>query len=273
VPRRAESLGLALKHAHGRYASYWNATHQSSGHVWQGRYYSCPLDEPHLWEALRYTELNPVRAGLVAESESWMWSSAAVHCARVPDSGWLAREMWQSRWTADSWRAFLKAKESASELAAIRLSTHTGRQLGTAELVHALERSTQRPPWRRKSVAGDQGPSLTQDRASYLLIPSGTLSKEAQGRSLGIRGNSVRPRKGPAKRYLLDATMIIQDQPQVSTQFPPRGGVSSLNPMRSMAVFSSPSARLWMEGSDAARPPLKRRPGRCSNALCGALSP
>jgi putative transposase len=38
VPRRTESLGLALKHAHGRYASYWNATHHSSGHVWQGRY-------------------------------------------------------------------------------------------------------------------------------------------------------------------------------------------------------------------------------------------
>jgi putative transposase len=70
VPRRAESLGLALKHAHGRYASYWNAIHLSSGHVWQGRYYSCPLDEPHLWEALRYTDLNPVRAGLVTESES-----------------------------------------------------------------------------------------------------------------------------------------------------------------------------------------------------------
>jgi putative transposase len=158
VPRRAESLGLALKHAHGRYASYWNATHHSSGHVWQGRYYSCPLDEPHLWEALRYTELNPVRAGLVAESESWMWSSAAVHCARVPDSGWLALELWQSRWTADSWRAFLKAKESASELAAICLSTHTGRPLGTAEFVHALERSTQRPLAPQRVRSGDRIP-------------------------------------------------------------------------------------------------------------------
>jgi hypothetical protein len=31
VPARAESLGLALKHAHGRYASYWNAVHHASG--------------------------------------------------------------------------------------------------------------------------------------------------------------------------------------------------------------------------------------------------
>lgn len=28
-----------------------------SGHVWQGRFYSCPLDESDLWKALRYTEL------------------------------------------------------------------------------------------------------------------------------------------------------------------------------------------------------------------------
>ena len=144
VPSRAESLGLSLKHAHGRYASYWNAIHQSSGHVWQGRYYSCPLDEPHLWEALRYPELNPVRAGLVAEPESWIWSSAAVHCAAGPDPGWLSLGLWKNHWSAESWKAFLRAKEEESALTAIRVSTHTGRPLGTAEFVHALERTTQR---------------------------------------------------------------------------------------------------------------------------------
>jgi putative transposase len=36
--------------------------------VWQGRYYSCPLDDNHLWEALRYTELNPVRSFLVTSA-------------------------------------------------------------------------------------------------------------------------------------------------------------------------------------------------------------
>ena len=54
-----------VRAAPGHTLSAWNATHHSTGHVWQGRYYACPLDEPHLWEALRYTELNPVRAGLV----------------------------------------------------------------------------------------------------------------------------------------------------------------------------------------------------------------
>jgi putative transposase len=63
APHKADSLAAALKQTHGRYASYWNAVHASSGHVWHGRFYSCPLDQPHLWEALRYAELNPARRG------------------------------------------------------------------------------------------------------------------------------------------------------------------------------------------------------------------
>jgi hypothetical protein len=41
--------------------------------VWQGRYYSCPLDDTHLWEALRYTGLwscDDWRAYLQAQPES-----------------------------------------------------------------------------------------------------------------------------------------------------------------------------------------------------------
>ena len=44
IPRKEEALAKALKYAHGRYAAYWNGAHAGSGHVWQGRFYSCPLD-------------------------------------------------------------------------------------------------------------------------------------------------------------------------------------------------------------------------------------
>jgi putative transposase len=161
IPRKPESMGLALKHAHGRFASYWNAAHRTSGHVWQGRYYSCPLDETHLWTALRYTELNPVRAGLVEEAQRWEWSSAAAHCASAPAEA-LAMELWLTRWCAESWRAFLGQQESDMELDEIRRSTHTGRPLGVREFVRTLERSTQRrlaPEKRgrpRKTVANPQ---------------------------------------------------------------------------------------------------------------------
>jgi REP element-mobilizing transposase RayT len=66
IPKQLDSSAATLKNTHGRYAAYGNAQHKSSGHVWQGRSYSCPLGGTHLWEALRYTELNPARAGRVA---------------------------------------------------------------------------------------------------------------------------------------------------------------------------------------------------------------
>jgi putative transposase len=89
VPSTAEALAQTLKHTHGRYASYWNAGNSSSGHMWQRRFYSCPLDETHLWRALRDVELNPVRAAMVMAAEHWPWSSAAAHCGTAAAENWL----------------------------------------------------------------------------------------------------------------------------------------------------------------------------------------
>jgi hypothetical protein len=99
--------------------------HRSSGHVWQGRFYSCPLDSYHLWVALRYAELNPVRAGLVAKAESWRWSSAAAHCGSLePDTG-LAMEMWNKRWSMETWREYLAAGETECEISRRFVSART----------------------------------------------------------------------------------------------------------------------------------------------------
>jgi len=144
IPRKPDALALALKHTHGRYASYWNAYHTSSGHVWQGRYYSCPLDSSHLWAALRYAELNPVRAGLVTHPEAWRWSSAAAHCSAAQPEVALDMELWRERWNASSWRQYLAEKDTPEQIAALRQCTHTGRPLGTPEFIAALEKATQR---------------------------------------------------------------------------------------------------------------------------------
>jgi hypothetical protein len=85
-----------------------------------------------------------VRAGMVTTAERWAWSSATAHCAASPEDGWLAVEMWRSRWTDASWREYLHAGQSESKLVLIRRYTHTGRPLGGAEFVVALERETKR---------------------------------------------------------------------------------------------------------------------------------
>ena len=144
VPHTPVALAQSLKQNHGRYASYWNVRHSSTGHVWQGRFYSCPLDEEHLWAALRYVELNPVRAGIVDTAEAWTWSSAVAHCGLATPDPMLSMGRWRQRWTVEQWRNFLVETESAPDVSALRQATYTGRPLGSPEFVAALEHFTSR---------------------------------------------------------------------------------------------------------------------------------
>ncbi len=146
IPGDVEGLAVSMKHTHGRFASYWNVVHNSSGHAWQGRYYSCPLDRPHLWEALRYTELNPMRAKLVTEATSLgmvecsllMWSPPRSR--HIAEHGAMAKLIGKTT----SWREHLLQERRRQSWPLIRQCTHTGRPLGTQEFVHALKNATER---------------------------------------------------------------------------------------------------------------------------------
>ena len=167
IPHQPEDLAETLQRVHGRYAGYWNAAHAGSGHVWQGRFYSCPMDAGHLWTALRYAELNPVRARMVDKAVDWPWSSAAAHCGIAdPDVG-LEMTTWQEQWSEITWRKFLEEGQSESELRVIRRCTQTGRPLGPDQFIHALEERTGRRltpgrPGRPRKPAGQEFmPALT----------------------------------------------------------------------------------------------------------------
>jgi putative transposase len=151
LPLRLDSLPRVLRCAHGRYAAYLNARRAASGHVWQGRYYSCPMDENHLWTALRYIERNPVRAQMADLAESYVWSSARVHCNEGYADGLVDLEMWRNRWSAEEWREFLACASGVEEEAeSIREYTHNGRPLGSGEFVRQLEQGTGRRLTARK---------------------------------------------------------------------------------------------------------------------------
>lgn len=58
------------------YTMYINKKYQRVGHVFQGRYFHLLVEkENHLLELVRYIHLNPVRAGLVNNPQSYAWSS------------------------------------------------------------------------------------------------------------------------------------------------------------------------------------------------------
>ena len=169
VPQTPYSLSQSLKHAHGRYAAYWNARQSSTGHVWQGRFYSCPLGESHLWAALRYVELNPVRAGMVATPEQWRWSSAAAHFDLAEPNPLLEMDRWRKRWTVAEWRRYVSEAESAADLSSLRCFTHTGRPLGSPDFVAGLEELTSRPLALRKG-GRPKKPSVDCRQASLIAV-------------------------------------------------------------------------------------------------------
>jgi len=64
-PARAGFAGQGrVGRTHFCYTQYINCFHGRSGHLWQGRFYSCDPDERHFRLAMKYIELNPVRAKL-----------------------------------------------------------------------------------------------------------------------------------------------------------------------------------------------------------------
>ena len=136
TPSDPDALRLTLRDTHGRYAAYVNARRSATGHVWQGRYYSCPMDLGHHYAALRYVETNPVRGGLVDAAEDYRWSSAAEHCGGP--RGRLELMARDDGWTAAEWRAYLAEVDPVIDRE-IRGATHTGRPLGSGDFVRGLE--------------------------------------------------------------------------------------------------------------------------------------
>jgi REP element-mobilizing transposase RayT len=84
------NLSALMRQVNGVYTQRYNARHDKVGHLFQGRYTALLVDrQNYLLEACRYVELNPVRAGFVAEPGTWRWSSYAANAGSAQPLPWL----------------------------------------------------------------------------------------------------------------------------------------------------------------------------------------
>ena len=144
IPPAETALAKCLGRIHVDYARWLNVRGGQTGHVWQNRFFSCPRDEAHQWEALRYVECNPVRARLVNEAPDWPWSSAAAHTGGTDRWGALDVAEWERRWTSETWREALGSGTDAALWERIREATQTGRPAAGEEFVKRLEAERKR---------------------------------------------------------------------------------------------------------------------------------
>jgi putative transposase len=141
-----------------RDAGRFNRRYRRSGHHWQNRFYSCPLGQSHLWRALLYVGLNPVRAGLLSDATAYPWSSGAAHAASHDDNGMLDSWEWSEVGPQGDWGQVLEARAlEAGESASLRAATYRGRPFGDAGFVSVLEARLARN-LEPKSRRGRSGP-------------------------------------------------------------------------------------------------------------------
>jgi putative transposase len=133
VPIREDSLHKTIKVAHGDYTTYFNSKYGLVGHTWQGRFKSFPMDETYCSNAVRYTERNPVRAGIVERAEDYLWSSAAAHCG-LRDDLLLSDECPLTRVIPD-WSEWVNIPNADSEDQTLRAHAHSGHPLGPNEFL------------------------------------------------------------------------------------------------------------------------------------------
>jgi len=113
--------------------------HGRTGHIWQNRFYSCPLDANHYFTALSYIEQNPVRAKMVRSPWTYRWSSAGFHVGMEAEFGLIDKNRWHAQSSGIDWKKILQSKPDRIDLDRLRIHCRTGRPLGTDKFISKLE--------------------------------------------------------------------------------------------------------------------------------------
>ncbi len=77
------NLALGMRQLNGVYTQLFNKSYTRAGHLFQGRYKAILIQkDSHLLEVCRYVVLNPVRAKMVEDPETYKWSSYCATAGR-----------------------------------------------------------------------------------------------------------------------------------------------------------------------------------------------
>ena len=141
APSTSEGLAAAIGKTHHHYTSRVNKRRKWKGCLWQGRFFSAPMDELHVLHTTNYILSNPVRANLVEMAFEWPHSSAKAHLGLesdpVVDATFLAARI-------EDWDRYLNIATSENEADRLRSHTRTGRPLGGNRFLSEVEKFTGR---------------------------------------------------------------------------------------------------------------------------------
>ncbi len=136
TPETERSLAKTMQSTGRRYVQYFNQRYGREGTLWETRY-KCTVIEArrHLLDCMRYVELNPVRAAMVARPGDYPWSSYGGNAMGDADPVITAHALYlklaaTGRERQKAYRQLFRAPIPAAELQAIREATNKAWVLG-----------------------------------------------------------------------------------------------------------------------------------------------
>jgi putative transposase len=133
-----------------RYVHRFNASWSRTGTLFEGRFRASLVEsDRYLLTCMRYVELNPVRAAMVANATDYRWSSVHANSGSRPDCLVTPHERYRALGSNDversaAYRFILGQVLRTSELEKIRQHLNTGCALGSATFQAAIARTTGR---------------------------------------------------------------------------------------------------------------------------------
>ena len=135
TPRSTTALEKTMQLVGTRYAQYFNRRYTRIGTLFQGRYGVAFVDDESYWiTCLRYIELNPVRAGMVADPEEYRWSSCRYHAYGAEDTLVTPHQQYVDLGATPAarqkvWQSLCRASLTPEELNSIRFAAFEDRVL------------------------------------------------------------------------------------------------------------------------------------------------
>lgn len=150
TPQTEEGLSKLMQMLGRYYVQYYNYTYQRTGTLWEGRYKSTLIDsETYLLTCMRYIELNPVRAGMVAHPSEYSWSSYSCNAFGKADDLVVPHiEFMRLGLSSDArqaeYRQLFKHHISEISLNEIREATNKAWVLGSDRFKHRIQKKLDR---------------------------------------------------------------------------------------------------------------------------------
>jgi putative transposase len=150
TPSTSDGLPQWMQAVGRRYVRYFNDRHGRSGTLWEGRYRSTLIQTDRYFLAcMAYIDLNPVRAGMVADARDYPWSSHGHYAGLRGDRLITPHPLYWSLGNTPfareaAYAELVRAGIAQADVALLTEATLRGWAAGDARFVELLQKNTDR---------------------------------------------------------------------------------------------------------------------------------